>query len=54
VLSTTARRLDLPNDASRMSVADPGIDDSVKDTRPGAQRGDLQLSDEFECLLNML
>ncbi len=32
---------------SRLSVAEPGIDDPVNDTGLGPQRGDLHLSPEF-------
>ena len=60
VLSTADWRLDIPSDApSRLSVADPGIDDPVNDTGLGPLRGDLQISDlqpsaEFGCLLSMI
>jgi hypothetical protein len=54
-LSTTDRHLDLAYDApSRLSVADPGIDDPVNDTGPGPRGGDLQLSDEFACLIRLI
>ena len=33
---------------------DPNIDDPVNDTGRGPRRGDLQLSDEFACLLSMI
>jgi len=33
---------------------DPNIDDPVNDTGCGARRGDLQLSEEFACLLGAL
>ena len=47
--------LDLPNDARpRLSMVDSGIDDPVNDTGLGPLRGDLQLSDEFGCLLSMI
>ena len=52
--------LDLPRYARpRLSVADPDIDDPVNDTGLGRLRGDLQLSDlqlsnEFACLLSMI
>jgi hypothetical protein len=39
---------------SRMSVADPSIDDPVNDTGLGPRRGDLQLSDEFACLVRLI
>jgi hypothetical protein len=59
-LSTSDWHLDLPKDArSTLSVADSGIDDPVNDTGLGPLRGDLQLpdlqlSDEFGCLLSMI
>jgi hypothetical protein len=47
--------MDLAYDApSRLSVADPGIDDPVNDTSLGPRRGDLQLSDEFDCLVRLI
>ena len=54
-LSTMARHLDLAYDAmSGLSVADPSIDDPVNDTGLGPRRGDLQLSDEFACLVRLM
>ena len=54
-LSTTDWHLDLTFDApSRLSVADPSIDDPVNDTGLGPRRGDLRLSDEFVCLLSVI
>ncbi len=54
-LSASAWHLDLSNDArSRLSVADPGIDDPVNDTGLGPRCGDLQLSDEFASLLTVV
>ena len=59
-LSKTDWHLDLAYDApSRLSVADPsmadpGIDDPVNDTGLGPRRGDLQLSDEFACLVRLI
>ena len=54
-LSKTHWHLDLTYDApSRLSVADPSIDDPVSDTGRGPQRGDLQLSHEFVCLLSVI
>jgi len=59
-LSTTDWHLDLVYDApSRLSVADPsmadpGIDDPVNDTGLGPRRGDLRLSDEFDCLVRLI
>jgi hypothetical protein len=32
----------------------PNIDDPVNDTGLGPRRGDLQLSDEFACLLSVI
>ena len=53
--STTDWHLDLAYDApSRLSVADPSIDDPVNDTGFGPRRGDLQLSDEFACLVRLI
>ncbi len=47
-LSTTDWHPDLAYRApSRLSVAEPGIDDPVNDTGLGPQRGDLHLSPEF-------
>ena len=59
-LSTMDWHLDLAYDApSKLSVADPviadpGIDDPVNDTGLGSRRGDLQLSDEFACLVRLI
>ncbi len=54
-LSTTDWHLDLAYDApSRLSVTDPSIDDPVNDTGIGPRRGDLQLSDEFACLVRLI
>ena len=54
-LSTTDWHPDLAYRApSRLSVAEPGIDDPVNDTGLGPQRGDLHLSDEFACLLKAI
>ena len=59
-LSTNDWHLDLAYNApSRLSVADPrmadpGIDDPVNDTGLGLRRGDLQLSDEFACLVRLI
>ena len=54
-LSTTDSHLDLAYDApSRLSVADPSIDDPVNDTGLGPRSGDLRLSDEFVCLLSVI
>ena len=54
-LSTTDWHLELAYDApSRLSVADPSIDDPVNDTGLGPRRGDLQLSDEFACLVRLI
>jgi hypothetical protein len=39
---------------SSLSVADTSIDDPVNDTGLGPRRGDLQLSDEFACLLSVI
>ena len=48
-------QLDIAYDApSRLSVADPSIDDPVNDTGLGPRRGDLQLSDEFVCLVKLI
>jgi hypothetical protein len=33
---------------------DPSIDDPVNDTRLAPRHGDLQISDEFACLLRMI
>jgi hypothetical protein len=54
-LSTTDWHWDLADEApSRLSVADPSIDDPVNDTGLGPRRGDLRLSDEFVCLLSVI
>jgi hypothetical protein len=54
-LSTMDWHLDLAYDApSRLSVADPSIDDPVNDTGLSPRRGDLQLSDEFACLVRLI
>jgi hypothetical protein len=36
------------------SMANPDIDDPVNDTGFGSRRGDLQLSDEFACLVRLI
>jgi len=33
---------------------EPSIDDPVNDTGLGSRRGDLQLSDEFSCLIRLI
>jgi hypothetical protein len=54
-LSTTDWHWDLADDApSRLSVADPSIDDPVNDTGLAPRHGDLQLSDEFACLVRLI
>jgi hypothetical protein len=54
-LSTTDWHWDFADEApSRLSVADPSIDDPVNDTGLGPRRGDLRLSDEFVCLLSVI
>ena len=54
-LSRTDRYLDIAYAGpSRLSVADPSIDDPVNDTRISSQRGDFQLSDEFACLVKVI
>jgi hypothetical protein len=54
-LSKTDWHLDLAYDApTRLSVADPSIDDPVNDTGIGPQHGDFHLSDELACLLKMI
>ena len=54
-LSTTDWHLDLAYDTPpRLSVADPSIDDPVNDTGLDPGRGDLQLSDEFACLVRLI
>ena len=40
--------------AADRSVADSGIDDPVNDTGRGPRRSDLQLSDEFACLVRLI
>jgi hypothetical protein len=53
--STTGWYWDIAVDApSTLSVADPSIDDPVNDTGFGPRRGDLQLSDEFACLVRLI
>jgi hypothetical protein len=48
-------QLDIAYEApSRLSVTDPSIDDPVNDTGLGPRRGDLQLSDEFACLIRLI
>jgi len=42
------------DEPSSLLVADSGIDDPVNDTGSGPRRGDLQLSDEFECLVRIV
>lgn len=53
--STSDWHLDLADDApTRLSVTDAGIDDPVNDTGIGPRRGDLQLSNEFACLVRLI
>ena len=52
-------RADLNLDNSHRSpgldlYSDSGIDDPVNDTGLGLRRGDLQTSDEFACLVNLI
>jgi len=48
-------QLDIADEApSRLSGPDPSIDDPVNDTGLGPRRGDLQLSDEFACLVRLI
>jgi len=55
VLSRTGRHLDIAYAApSRLSVADPSIDDPVNDTGLSPQRADFHLSDEFACLVKVI
>jgi len=54
-LSTGDWHFDVAYDrSSRSPVADTGIDDPVNDTGFGPRRGDLQLSDEFACLISLI
>lgn len=54
-LSTTDWHLEFAYDVpSRLSATDPSIDDPVNDTGIGPRRGDLQLSDEFACLIGLI
>jgi len=54
-LSVTDWHLDLAYDVpSRLSLADPGIDDPVDDTGLGHERSDLQHSDEFAGLIKVI
>jgi hypothetical protein len=53
--STTDWHLETDHEeAPTLSVADPNIDDPVNDTGLGPRRGDLQLSDEFACLVRLI
>lgn len=55
VLSAMEQHVDLAHDAPfRSWVVDPSIDDPVNDTGLGPRRGDLQLSDEFACLVKLI
>ena len=54
-LSRTDRHLDIAYaGSSRLSVADPSIDDPLNDTGLSSQRGDFHLSDEFACLVKVI
>jgi len=54
-LSATDWHSDLACDApSRPSGVDPNVDDPVNDTGLGPRRGDLQLADEFACLVRLI
>ena len=54
-LSTPDRHFDLVYDRlAELPVAGHGIDDPVNDTGLGPKRGDLQLSDEFACLVRLI
>ncbi len=53
--SNTDWQLGFAYDApSRLSMADRDVDDPVNDTGLGPRRGDLQLSDEFACLVRLM
>ena len=54
-LSTLDWHLDFVCDtSSRLLIPDPSIDDPVNDTGLSAGRGDLQLADEFACLVRLI
>ena len=54
-LFTTDWHLDLAYNAPpRLSLGDPSIDDPVNDTGQGPRRGDLELSDEFDCFVRLI
>lgn len=42
------------SERSKPSPVDLGVDDPVNDTGLGPRRGDLQLSDEFACLVTLI
>ena len=55
LLSTANWQLGLAfGERSTSLQCDPNIDDPVNDTGLGPRRGDLQLSDEFACLVRLI
>jgi hypothetical protein len=45
--------LDYSDTSPLTRLDNSGIDDPVNDTGPGLHRGDLQISDQFACLVNL-
>jgi hypothetical protein len=55
VVITADWLLDLRHDElSSLAMAGSGIDDPVNDTGLGPERGDLQLANEFVCLIKVM
>ena len=53
-LVRTDLNLDYSDRSPLTRLGDPGIDDPVNDTGRDPHRGDLQMSDEFACLVNLI
>ena len=53
-LIRTDLNLDCSSTSPRTRLGDSGIDDPVNDTGRDPHRGDLQMSQEFACLVNLI
>ena len=50
----TDLNLDYSDNSPLTCIGDSGVDDPVKDTGLGPHRGDLETSNEFACLVNLI